>query len=156
MKTVGYPFPQETKYKKLKTGGRYGHKNFPLSKYAIDFAIPLGTQIIASEDGIVIAGNFNSYSYIHPKHIKDIPIKTAKWLAEQTTNCAILQHSDGTYSEYCHLKREKTKLKSRQKVKKGDLLGHTGRSGIMSQPHLHYNRVKEINGKLQSIPTYFE
>ena len=46
-------------------------------------------------------------------------------------------------------------MKIGQSVEAGDVIGHTGESGIMDMPHLHFNagRIKDTRGI--SIPVRF-
>lgn len=47
-----------------------------------------------------------------------------------------IDHGRGAYTYYCHM--SKFNLKNGQIVKKGDLLGLSGRTGRITGPHLHY------------------
>ena len=62
----------------------------------------------------------------------------------------ILEHVYGFKSYYGHL--NKIVIKSGQFVKKGDLIGYTGNSGLSNGPHLHYE-IRFIHRALN--PYYF-
>jgi murein DD-endopeptidase MepM/ murein hydrolase activator NlpD len=56
-----------------------------------------------------------------------------------TANSIILQHSDGTYSLYWHMKKGSITTKTvGQTVVSGEYLGIVGSSGSSSGPHLHF------------------
>ena len=65
-------------------------------------------------------------------------------------NLIILTHVYGFKTYYGHLKR--VVVKSGQFVKKGDLIGYTGNSGLSNGPHLHYE-IRFIQRALN--PFYF-
>ena len=79
-----------------------------------DITVKSGTPIYAPADGIVkrayYAGGFGN-------HIK-------------------LDHGNGYSTLFAHL--SKIKVKHGQKVKRGDVIGHTGNTGRSTAPHLHY------------------
>ncbi|MEF1193007.1 M23 family metallopeptidase, partial [Vibrio parahaemolyticus] len=98
----------------------FGKRIHPVTKVAkmhrgLDFAVNIGTKIYAPADGVVeVTRRSNTGS----------------------GNFLRLQHSFGFTSSYSHLK--KFKVQSGQFVRKGDLIGISGNSGLSSGPHLHY------------------
>lgn len=86
----------------------------------IDFRAPIGTPVYAAEDGIAKAvGNTDSVcpggSY-------------GKWI--------IIDHPNNLSTLYAHLSLQK--VASGQTVKRGDLIGYSGRTGYVTGPHLHF------------------
>ncbi|MFS0553383.1 peptidoglycan DD-metalloendopeptidase family protein [Brevibacillus sp. 179-C9.3 HS] len=53
-------------------------------------------------------------------------------------NVVILDHGNGEFSYFAHLKEGSASVKVGDRVKKGDVLGLCGNSGNSSEPHLHY------------------
>ncbi|TKI59198.1 M23 family metallopeptidase [Brevibacillus antibioticus] len=53
-------------------------------------------------------------------------------------NVVILDHGNGEFSYFAHLKEGSAKVKVGDRVEKGDLLGLCGNSGNSSEAHLHY------------------
>jgi murein DD-endopeptidase MepM/ murein hydrolase activator NlpD len=51
-------------------------------------------------------------------------------------NVAYIDHGRGVYTYYSHMNSFNVKVG--QKVKKGDLLGKSGKTGRTTGPHLHY------------------
>jgi len=86
----------------------------------IDFIVHEGTPVFATEDGIVNntkVGKGHYGTFVKIKH-------------------------DDTYeSFYAHL--QKTTVVLNQKVKKGDLIGSVGKTGLTNGPTLHYEIRKD-------------
>ena len=81
-----------------------------------DLKAKMKTKIYATADGIV------EYAGFHKK--------------SGYGNLIILQHNYGFKTYFGHL--NKVVIKSGTFVKKGDLIGYTGNSGMSNGPHLHY------------------
>ncbi len=62
-----------------------------------------------------------------------------------------LNHGYGYSSLYAHLSA--VLVRDGQKVKRGELIGRVGRSGLVSGPHLHYE--VRLNGRKQNPVDYF-
>lgn len=90
----------------------HGHKAFHAG---IDIAVPLGTKVLASADGVI-----DSVGY-------------GKGLGQYVK----IQHSDGSYSIYGHLARSVAVKKGRN-VSVGDIVGRVGMTGRTTGPHLHF------------------
>ncbi|EGQ8455093.1 M23 family peptidase [Vibrio parahaemolyticus] len=105
---------------KVRLSSGFGKRIHPVTKVekmhrGLDFAVNIGTKIYAPADGVVeVTRRSNTGS----------------------GNFLRLQHSFGFTSSYSHLK--KFKVQSGQFVRKGDLIGISGNSGLSSGPHLHY------------------
>ncbi|MGC1391279.1 MAG: M23 family metallopeptidase [Bacteroidales bacterium] len=80
-----------------------------------DFEVPYGTEVYATGDGSVIESGWNSGGF---------------------GNCIVIDHGYGLQTVYGHL--SDIKVTSGQNVKRGDLIGISGSSGLSSGPHLHY------------------
>lgn len=79
----------------------------------IDFAAPAGASVWAINNGIVRKA-YNDQIY---------------------GNTVVLDHGDGIYSMYLHLKA--MKVKTGDVLKKGNLIGWVGTTGLSTAPHLH-------------------
>jgi murein DD-endopeptidase MepM/ murein hydrolase activator NlpD len=58
----------------------------------------------------------------------------------------IIQHSNGYQTIYAHL--DNIKIKKGNYVKKGDIIGTVGNTGVSTGPHLHFGLRK--NGKFEN------
>lgn len=141
-----YPFPGNLEVRIAKPGGRYAHENFPESRHAIDFPLPLGTQILAASEGIVRAAKSDSDKYINLADMEQMDIEKLIEFSLQNNNFVWIDHLDGTNAEYVHLGKDGIFVREGQKVSAGQLIGYSGLSGCMSEPHLHFNVFMIENG----------
>jgi murein DD-endopeptidase MepM/ murein hydrolase activator NlpD len=85
----------------------------------IDFELPSGSDVVATADGTVAVQKYG----------------------EREGNYIIIGHDDTYTTRYYHL--EKSLVKAGDKVKKGQVIGLVGSTGVLSiAPHLHYEVVK--------------
>ena len=104
------PFTDSFGYRIHPVTGKKKHHN------GLDFLANTGTAIYATADGAVEYAGFHKESGFG--------------------NLIIINHNFGFKSYYAHLKQ--TKVKSGKLVRKGELIGYSGNSGISTGPHLHY------------------
>lgn len=87
----------------------------PRMHYGQDFPVPPGTKVHATGDGKVIESGRSSGGF---------------------GNCVVIDHGYGLQSTYGHL--SKISVAVGMNLKRGDLIGLSGSTGISSGPHLHY------------------
>ena len=125
--------------------GKTSHKGN--AKYAVDFSLPLGTEVFAARGGKVVE--------IVQEHDKHGMSKDMRAFA----NYVIIEHSDKTFGRYFHLKKDSVKVKIGDMVKKGDFLALSGNTGRTSGPHLHFvvtrAKYKDETYKTVSVPIKF-
>lgn len=116
-----------------RTASGWGYRIHPIYKirkfhYGIDFTAPTGTEIYATGDGTVEQVEASSRGY---------------------GNNIIINHGYGYKTRYAHMNG--FNVKKGQKVKRGDVIGFVGNTGLSTAPHLHYEvlrssqRVNPIN-----------
>jgi len=150
------PFPETVEKKTSKPIGDFAHENFPQSRYAIDFLLPVGTPILAARAGRVFLTKQDSDNlHLDPQDLRGKTMDEIIALATEHTNLVAIQHRDGTLAEYLHLGNNSVSVKEGQYVNQGDLLGYTGMTGIMDAPHIHFNAFKMVDGNAISIPVAF-
>ncbi|MDP4210746.1 MAG: M23 family metallopeptidase [Bacteroidota bacterium] len=116
-----------------KTASGYGWRIHPIYKIrkfheGMDFTAPVGTPVYATADGTIAEeGRDAGYG-----------------------NKLLINHGFGYETLYAHLEQFNVRLG--QKVKRGDLVGYVGNTGLSTGPHLHYEVHK--GGKPQN-PAYF-
>ncbi len=96
----------------------------------IDFSANIGTPIYATADGVVeeVQINFSGYG----KMVE-------------------IDHGFGYRTRYAHM--HGFSVRKGQKVRRGDLIGYVGNTGLSTAPHLHYEVL--INGKQVNPIHYF-
>lgn len=132
------PAIQPISNKDLKfTASGFGYRVHPI--YGIvkfhegmDFVAPVGTEVYATGDGIVeeVESSMRGYG-----------------------NKIIINHGFGYKTLYAHLNG--FNVKPGQKVKRGDIIGWVGNSGLSTAPHLHYE-VHYKDKKVNPINYFFE
>ena len=97
----------------------YGNRRNPFSgsyhfHKGLDFGAPMGAEIKASRDGLVIySGRMNGYG-----------------------NVVFLRHADGYISVYAHARLNR--VKKGDIVRQGQVIAEVGRTGAATGPHLHF------------------
>ena len=112
----------------------FGYRIDPIYKTVkfhagLDFTAPSGTPIYATGDGTVEEASLSDVGY---------------------GNHVVVRHGYGYKTLYGHMLR--TKVKTGQAVKRGDVLGWVGSTGKSTGPHCHYEVMK--NGE-KVDPVYF-
>src|SRR5690554_3957396 len=109
--------------------------------FSIDFRCAMGTPVVASRDGRVWAAR------------DDSNVGCADMSCVEDANYVILDHGDGTYSEYYHLAQFGALVEPGAQVCAGQVIGLCGSTGYSTGAHLHYALT---NTTRQTIPSRFE
>jgi murein DD-endopeptidase MepM/ murein hydrolase activator NlpD len=68
----------------------------------------------------------------------------------------IIDHLNGEYSLFAHLKQGSIRVKIGQQLKQGEIIGQMGASGDSLFPHLHYELRTGVGAKeVEGLPSYF-
>ena len=105
-----------------KVSSNFGMRLHPVKKYTvmhrgIDFVAPRGTPIRATQAGIVLKKKYDPNGY---------------------GNYVQLKHKDGFTTLYAHLDRFNPDVRRGYPVKKGQIIGTLGNTGLSTGAHLHY------------------
>jgi hypothetical protein len=135
------PYPVGKTY--LCTQG-YGEPNHhsELRKYALDFAMPIGSFVTAARNGrvVFIVESFEDGDY-----------------GEGKENVLVIQHDDGTFSRYVHLTKFGALVNLDQIVLQGEPIGLSGNTGQSIFPHLHFDVTGSLSGRdAQTVPVCFK
>jgi murein DD-endopeptidase MepM/ murein hydrolase activator NlpD len=115
------PIPNKD-LKRLASG--YGLRMHPILKVrrmhaGCDFSAPQGTPIYATGDG---------------------KIETARWMGD-AGNTVVIDHGFGYKTKYFHM--SEFEVKRGATVKRGDIIGYVGNTGLSAAPHCHYEVWKD-------------
>jgi len=116
-------------------GSAFGMRNHPILKVwkmheGIDLTAPQGTKIFATADGVVLEAGPSGNGY---------------------GNKIKVDHGFGYQTVYGHC--YKILVHEGQKVKRGDVIGTVGSTGLSTCPHLHYEVI--VNGKKVNPINYY-
>ncbi|MEX0981033.1 MAG: M23 family metallopeptidase [Bacteroidales bacterium] len=119
----------------VRFGSAYGMRMHPILKTirphnGIDLTAPAGTNIYATADGVVLQARYTTGGY--GKKI-------------------LIDHGFGYKTLYGHC--EKILVEPGQKVKRGEVIGLVGNTGLSVRPHLHYE--VWINNKAVNPINYY-
>lgn len=102
-----------------------------VSHQGVDFTVPEGSRVFATADGKVT-------------EVKNRTTTSGKYI--------VIKHNDSGYTtQYNHLSRINVKVG--QRVRRGDIIGLTGNTGLSLTPHLHYE--VKFNGMRVDPVHYF-
>ncbi len=84
--------------------------------YAVDYAAPTGTPVVAAADGVVIfAGKRGGYG-----------------------NLIEIRHEGNLKTLYAHLNSFANGIRAGKSIKRGQMIGRVGSTGLSTGPHLHF------------------
>lgn len=109
------------------------HPIYKISRFhsGMDFTAPMGTEIYASGDG-TISGVYSN--------------------KRGMGNYIIIDHGFGYSSVYAHM--DSFAVRNGQKVRRGDVIGYVGNTGMSVAPHLHYE-IKLNNTNVDPVNYFF-
>ncbi len=130
------PAIQPLSNKDLKrTASGFGYRIHPIYKISkfhsgMDFTAPTGTEVYATGNGV---------------------IETVKSARRELGNHIVIDHGFGYETVYGHL--DHFNVREGQKVKRGDVIGFVGSTGLSTAPHLHYEVL--VNGRQVDPALYY-
>lgn len=120
--------------------GSFSHQD----KFALDFTMPVGTEIVAIRDGIVVA--------VVEENDKGCGTEDCK----KYNNYISIYHTDGTFSEYVHIQKNGSVVNVGDSVLEGQLIAQSGNVGWSTGPHLHLEIYLPKFGERKTIKTQFK
>lgn len=123
---------------KMRVTSKFGLRSHPVHGFSkkhkgIDFGAPMGTQVKASGDGVVVKAGFNG----------------------NYGNYVLIKHNGKYSTAYAHMK--KINVKKGAFVKQGQPIGTVGATGLATGPHLHYEVIQDgvqVNPQgIKQLPT---
>jgi murein DD-endopeptidase MepM/ murein hydrolase activator NlpD len=115
------------------------------SRYAVDIAMPVGSDIHAARDGVVFeVASTNFRGGIDPDR------------DAASANIVRILHDDGTHAVYAHLNWNTIRVKPGDAVERGEYIADSGNTGFSSGPHLHFAVLRNVGMRMESVPVVFE
>jgi murein DD-endopeptidase MepM/ murein hydrolase activator NlpD len=115
------------------------------SEYAIDIAMPVGTDVMAARGGLVfdvISTNFSGGTD-RKEHLR-------------SANIVRILHDDGTFAVYAHLNWNSIRVRPGERVRAGQYIADSGNTGFSSGPHLHFAVQRNAGMRLEAVAVAFE
>ena len=109
-----------------------GYRYSPGIHEAIDIGGVEGSAIYASDTGVVVYSGWSQYGY---------------------GNMVVIDHGNGWQTAYAHLLY--TSVGCGQAVYRGDTIGTLGNTGNSTGPHLHFEMLSSIYGKVNPLDYVF-
>lgn len=117
----------------------------PDSYYAVDIAMPIGTDIYAARGGKVVeVASTNFRAGPNPEE------------EGASANLVRILHDDGTFGVYAHLNWNTIRVKPGDEVKRGEYIADSGNTGFSTGPHLHFVVLVNRGLRMASLPVVFE
>ncbi len=142
--TTEYAFPFGGEIpRELAQGAGGAGTHVGLNHFSYDFAMPVGTPVLAARDGWVLSVRDGFGEGANDPAFRD------------RANQVMVLHDDGTVALYGHLSKG-IPVDHGDRISVGDLLGISGNSGYSSGPHLHFQvSVQRRRQEPESIPIRF-
>ena len=114
------------------------------SMYAVDFAMPAGTRVVAARGGVVFEVSSNNFA--------GGPDPDAY---ANLANLVRILHDDGTFAVYAHLNRSSVRVQLGDRVEAGQHIADSGNTGFSTGPHLHFAVQRNLGMRIDSVPVSF-
>ena len=114
------------------------------SMYAVDFSMPVGTDVVAARAGVVFdVASTNFSGGPDPDRYANL------------ANLVRILHDDGTYAVYAHLNWNTIRVRPGDRVEAGQYIADSGNTGFSSGPHLHFAVQRNLGMRVESLPVTF-
>lgn len=114
------------------------------ARHAVDFAMPIGTDVLAARGGIVFdVASENFRGGVSMERNGD------------EANYVRILHDDGTFSLYAHLNWNSIRVAPGDRVQTGDYIADSGNTGFSTGPHLHFAVQRNSGMQVETVPVVF-
>lgn len=141
---VEYAYPLQTATLRIQQawGGGFSHADAE-NRHAVDFAVAVGTPVLAARDGVVMQSEAG-FEDADPDE-DDVGL-------DARANFVRILHDDGTMALYAHLQPDGVLARTGQHVRRGQVIGLSGNTGRSTAPHLHFVVQANRGMRLESVP----
>ncbi|MGH8494582.1 MAG: peptidoglycan DD-metalloendopeptidase family protein [Gammaproteobacteria bacterium] len=114
------------------------------SRYAVDFAMPIGTPVYSARAGLVmdVAAQF----FESGTDLDELGMRA---------NLVRVLHEDGTMAIYAHLNWHSIRVQPGEAVERGQYIADSGNTGFTTGPHLHFVVQRNAGLVIESVPVDF-
>jgi|GEM_PF-39586 len=119
------------------SGGAYNGRGHS----GVDFATPMGTPILAVMDGVVTAADDTGKHGARINGVYRQCVSYGKWI--------VVDHENGLSTRINHLSL--IKVTDGQRVRRGQIIGYSGNTGISTGPHLHISAAATQGVKIRRL-----
>jgi len=135
------PFPKGQSFRICQGyNGSFSHQN----ENALDFCMPVGTEVLTAREGIVV------------ELIQNNTESCAMEECKKYNNYMTIMHADGTFAHYTHIKYNSAKFQLGDKVNSGNVIAYSGNVGYTNGPHLHFTCFVGGFDKRKTLQTRFK
>ncbi len=109
-----------------------------------------GAELLAVGDGVVVA--------LVEEHADNRQFDQSQLASNPMVlfgNYLVLDHGNGEFSVYGHLKQDSVRPAVGQRVRRGEPVAQIGASGSAMFPHLHYELQDGPDTRAEALPSYF-
>jgi murein DD-endopeptidase MepM/ murein hydrolase activator NlpD len=114
------------------------------SMYAVDFGMPVGTNVVAARAGVVFD--------VASTNFKGGPDRQQY---ADLANLVRILHDDGSFAVYAHLNWNTIRVRPGDRVAVGEYIADSGNTGFSSGPHLHFAVQRNAGMRIESLPVTF-
>jgi len=118
------PYRPGSEHLVWRTTSHFTPGNHGVGLHAIDLEMPVGTPIVASRSGKIVAIQ-DSFADGNDTDLQE--------------NYVMIEHVDKTIGRYIHLRKSGIKVRIGDLVSQGSLIAESGNSGQTGGPHLHFD-----------------
>jgi len=115
------------------------------SYHAVDISMPIGTDVYAAREGMVI-------------EVASTNFRAGPDPGEEgaSANLVRILHDDGTFAIYAHLNWNTIRVQPGDEVARGEYIADSGNTGFSTGPHLHFAILRNDGMRMESLPVVFE
>ena len=138
-------------------GGELTHF-FSGNLHAIDFRCPIGTEILAVADGVVVeAKDENTLTGVAVTNLfqwNSILLEIQSLDGDCDADDSDLGEGGPLFVEYVHI--SKSIVKAGDRVKRGQVIGYSGSVGFSPEPHLHFSAFRSSHAEAPTVRVLFD
>uniref|UniRef100_A0A7S4AD00 M23ase beta-sheet core domain-containing protein n=1 Tax=Pseudo-nitzschia australis TaxID=44445 RepID=A0A7S4AD00_9STRA len=126
--------------------------------HAIDFRCPVGTELLAVADGVIVeAKDKNTLTGISVTNLfewNSILLQIQNFEEDGGDQINNVGGDGPLFVEFVHI--SKSRVKAGDRVKRGQVIGYSGSVGFSPEPHLHFSAFRSSDAEAPTVRVLFE